>query len=279
MINNLNFNSIQLSDIAQAEALLEQVINQFVVRPTGSPNLTGISGFLFNIIDNEQIDLTSDITDHYTEKNAAIQDHIALRPERFTLRGFVGELNDLFPRSAASVVEIAERVTNILQLIPQFATQAEEFYASLGGALSSPLQTVNQAVTLYDLFVKASTAATRQQSAWNYFYSMWKSRQLCTVETPWNVFTDMAIESVRCVQNGETKIISDFSVTFKQIRRVTINVGSGSSAANTFTSAMDRFFNIISPVQSKGRTSGSTADYDVSTGKIKTSIQPGIEGI
>lgn len=249
-MNNLNFNSIKFSDLPQAEALLEQVINQFVVRPTGSPNLTGISGFLFNVIDTEQIELNSDITDHYVEKNTAIQDHIALKPERFTLRGFIGELNDLFPRTSASLVKIAERVSNIAQLVPQFATQAKEFYESLGVATSSPMQTVNQAVTLYDLYTKAATSATRQQAAFNYFYSMWLSRQLCTVETPWNVFTDMAIESVRCVQDGETNIISDFSVTFKKIRKVNLVV-----IPSPITSFMDRTIAMVSPTGSGGTLS------------------------
>lgn len=238
------------ADIAQAANLLEQVIAQAVVRPTGAPMLTGISGFLFDIIDGEDVSFDSDITDHYVEDNVAIQDHIALRAERFTVRGFAGEICDKFSESMRIAISIIEKVAIISTMAPQFITQAEQLYAQLTAGAKNIGQLINTASSLYDIFAQAITTATRQQAAFNYFYSLWLSRQLCTVETPWNVFTDMAIESVRGRQNGETRMISEFSVTFKKIRKVNMAVSVG------FTKYAGRTADMISNIVASGVTSG-----------------------
>lgn len=59
---------------------------------------------------------------------------------------------------------------------------------------------------------------TKQSNAFAYFYQLWKARMLCTVETPWGTFTDMAILSVRSSQSEETKWQSTLAITFKKIR-------------------------------------------------------------
>jgi len=51
-----------------------------------------IGEFLFDIEGTSQITLEADITDHYVEDNTAIQDHIALKPEKITLKGYQGEV-------------------------------------------------------------------------------------------------------------------------------------------------------------------------------------------
>ncbi len=241
--------SIQ-SDIAQTANLIEQVINQAVVRPTGSPGLTGISGFLFDIVATEDVSLDSDITDHYVEDNSAIQDHIAIKPERFTVKGYAGEISDRFPEGVKLATSIIEKVAILATMAPQFAEQAEQFYAQIAAGNINAGQLINTATSLYDIFVQAITTATRQQAAFNYFYAMWRARQLCTVETPWNVFTDMAIESVRGHQSDETKLITEFSVTFKKVRKASVAVSAGLSLAG-------RVASMATSISRNGSTSGS----------------------
>ena len=69
---------------------------------------------------------------------------------------------------------------------------------------------------------------TKQGSAFLYFYNLWKSRSLFSVETPWGIYTNMVISSLRAEQPEETKDYTDFTVTFKKIRiaqELTISTG------------------------------------------------------
>jgi len=238
------------SDIAQTANLIEQVVNQAVVRPTGS---TGISGFLFDVVANEDVSLDSEITDHYVEDNTAIQDHIALRPERFTVKGYAGEINDQYQGALKLTQQILDKVAVLATLAPQFATQAEQIYDLIRTGSGSIGEIVNSASSVYDIFKQAITTATRQQAAFNFFYAMWRARQLCTVETPWNIFTDMAIEAVRGHQNEETKLISEFSVTFKKVRKAQTAVSVGISIAG-------RVAQMAIPAYNYGISTGANVD-------------------
>lgn len=244
--------SIQ-SDIAQTANLIQQIVAQAVVRPTGSPGLTGISGFLFDIVAREDAHLDSEITDHYVEDNTAIQDHIALRPERFTVKGYAGEICDALPRGVQTTQQVLDKLAVLSTIAPQFAAQAEQVYTQITTGNATLGEIINSVSSVYDIFAQAITTATRQQAAFNYFYSMWRARQLCTVETPWNVFTDMAIESVRCQQDEETKVISEFSVTFKKIRKAQTAVSVGVSIAGRVGQMASGFLNY-------GVSSGASVD-------------------
>lgn len=238
------------SDIAQTANLIEKVINQAVVRPTG---LSGISGFLFDIVAREDAHLNSEITDHFVEDNTAIQDHIALRPERFTVKGYAGEICDAYPQGVQTVQQVLDKVAVLATIAPQFASQAEQVYTQITTGQATLGEIINSVSSVYDLFSQAITTATRQQAAFNYFYAMWRARQLCTVETPWNVFTDMAIDDVRCQQDEETKVISEFSVTFKKIRKAQTAVSVGISVAGRVGQMASGFLNY-------GISSGASVD-------------------
>ena len=207
------------NNLARIPGLIENVVNQFIVRPTGNPNVEGVSGFVFDVVGTEVIYLDSDITDHYAESNIALQDHIALKPERFTLTGYVGELRDIFPNTFLSVLKTVQSLGTLEGVLPEFTAQATEIYGKIAGELSKVGQVINQARNIYDIFFDKNTSATRQQKAYSYFYQLWKNRQLCEIETPYGLLEDMAIESIQVKQGEDTNIISDFSVSFKKIRK------------------------------------------------------------
>jgi len=50
------------------------------------------------------------------------------------------------------------------------------------------------------------------------FYGYWQSRTLFTVQTPWAIFQDMAIQNLRAIQDDSTRMITDFEITFKMLR-------------------------------------------------------------
>jgi len=68
---------------------VKDAFGKYVVAPITQ---FGLGGFVFDVEGATNIDLTADITDHYTEDNVAVQDHIALRPKRIRLDTYVGEV-------------------------------------------------------------------------------------------------------------------------------------------------------------------------------------------
>lgn len=256
--NTINsVNSINaLSDVGN---LVSNVVSQFVVRPTGS----NLGGFIFDLVDDEEINLDADITDHYVEQNYAVQDHVALRPERFTLKGFVGELNDVFPQNLVKLFTNIQTVGVIMS--PEFTTQATETYIKLQNALAQAGEVINQATSIYNIFTDYITTASRQQNAYYYFRNMWISRQLFSIETPFCVFTNMAIEKVTAIQRGQSNMVADFSVSFKHMRIINTSISTSSANANSTSEVVNLqnlsggVFDTATTAVYSGRTSQMTS--------------------
>ncbi len=274
--------------IQNAQNLVASATSQFIVRPLGSPSLSGISGFKFDIIDDEEIVLESDITDHYVEANYAIQDHVSLRPVRFTLRGFVGEIENSFSSTLAALFQQVETLTTFGGLLPSFNTQDAQFYATVNDTAQKVANVIRQSASIFQMFSDASTSQNKQQEVYKYFFTLWQTRQLCSVETPFAIFESMAIESVRALQSGETKYISDFTITFKQIQTVDSIKLSGKvgslvpqntgSVSTTPLLAGGRFQSLISTPVNLGNTSGigtnsQNQSFDVANTSVPLYLQ------
>jgi hypothetical protein len=259
------------------EDYVNNVVNQYIVKPSSGQN-TGIGGFVFNILDKESVLLTATITDHYVEDNYSAQDHIALAPEKFTLRGYVGEIADIIPSAALSVLTKIQSLAGISDFMNDFSVQATQAYTKIAEVYSKVSGVFSQAQNIYDIFTNNNTSNTKQQKAFAYFYSLWSSRILVDVETPYNVFKNMAIENIEATQNGDTKFISDFSVTFKQIRIATTKTVTSSkeakgkysltaafnSSQNSLISSLtgkDRAAAMLASVSSGGSTAGSGFNF------------------
>lgn len=93
-----------------------------------------------------------------------------------------------------------------------------------GGALGQAPNSTDTAIGatpsgLYGYYAGLQGGALdRQSTVMGFIYQMWKGRQLFTVETPWGIFTSMAIELADGVQPEETKGRTDHKITFKKFR-------------------------------------------------------------
>lgn len=186
---------------------------------------------LFNYEGEQTVTLTSDVTDHYIENNTAIQDQVALKPEVITTSGFVGELNDVAPAALIPVQVIAEKLVAIGGYTPQISETAALAYANAFQLYQVSQNLANTAVSSWASLtgagglsvingsgVQTQENQTKQQTYFQQFYGYWKNRTLFTVQTPWAVFQDMIIQNLRAVQDAETRMITDFEVTFKLMR-------------------------------------------------------------
>lgn len=207
---------------------------------------------LFNYEGENGITLGTDITDNYTEDNSAIADNIALRPEEVTVVGYIGELNNV-PANAAleTLREIAERLTIINAYTPVLSAtairaynQATLLYAVGSNAVEAAVSawaTLDAQVGLLGL----GSAQTKQQIFFQQFYGYIRSRTLFTVQTPWCVFTDMAVLSFRAVQPEETQNYSRFEITFKKIRTAQTSITPGVNPSNFEGRASAQASNVV----------------------------------
>lgn len=186
---------------------------------------------LFHYEGEQSVTLESDITDHYIEDNTAIQDQIALRPEMVSTHGFIGELNDVAPALLAPVQAIANKLVAIGAYTPSLSTTALIAYNEAFQAYQVAANAVNSAVSAWGALtgtggesvvgsngISFQPNQTKQQFYFQQFYAYWRKRTLFTVQTPWAVFQNMAIKSLRAIQDAETNVITDFEVSFKMIR-------------------------------------------------------------
>lgn len=182
----------------------------------------GINGFVFDIPLEETLTYSSSITDHFTQTNVSIQDHIALNPVKITLVGNVGEL--IWKKSLLEIY--AEQIINsmglVFGLLPRLGQNTIEFLAGY----EELNRQVEEAKKVYNNFnsIFKDPKPTNQQTQFNVLRDMFLTRTLATVQTPWGTFTNMAIENLEWHQDADTKDLSTVTVVFKQIQTTNVNV-------------------------------------------------------
>ena len=208
--------------VTKAGDTTNALVNKFVVSPVVG---LGIAGFAFDIFEEHKVDLQSDITDHYVEDNSAIQDQIANKPLKFTLRGFVGELIDERADPKSEIQEITEKLTIINSYIPVVTGAARQVNNLIQNRNTNTTAQnledgIGTGVDLYKSFKELNPPDSRQAKAYNFFKALRDAKQLVGVDTPFGFVRDMAIENLVAVQ-GDNAYITDFSITLKQIRTAT----------------------------------------------------------
>lgn len=180
--------------------------------------------YIFDTRGEEEASLESEITDNWIEDNTTMQDHIGLKPLTVTLRGYVGELTNKLPDELKNLdVGIPEKLSASAPLVnpfmPQLTTQTQYI--------------LNRAEEVYGIYKKANRTVDRledklnniatpqvshQQEVFGKFYDLWKNRATFTIYTPFGARTSMAILSLNARQDEDSSYVSEFSVTFKEIR-------------------------------------------------------------
>lgn len=190
---------------------------------------------LFHYEGENIAELVSDITDHFVEDNTAIQDQIALRPEMVQVHGFIGELNDISPLPLSPLVQSVGELGLVSGFLPEISISAQHALNLAQQAYQSAANSVNSAVSAWSSLLSGPATVgssgitpgaqgqNKQQVMFQQFYGYWRSRSLFTVQTPWAIYDNMAIQSLRAVQDESTRMITDFHVIFKKIRFASLN--------------------------------------------------------
>lgn len=195
-------------------------LQNYVVSPL---NAFGMAGFVFDTEAESRAVLEADITDHYSEDNKALQDHIAIKPRRITLKGFVGEVvyNAAgTPDTTSSLQQVTQKLTEISAFLPQYSAAATQIQQTIQSPSDSTL-TLSRAANIYSL-VKNSIGSqgntARQQGAYQFFAACQSEAILMGIQTPWEFLSNMAVETIVAIQPEDSVFMTDFAITFKQIR-------------------------------------------------------------
>ncbi len=203
---------------------LNTIANKFIVKPKTA---SGIGGFVFDYEGEDTVTYQADITDHYLESNDAVQDHIAQRPARIVLRGFVSELVSKQP---AGIVGALNTIQNKLTAVPAYLGKyTPGAIAAIQRGITTAQTTVDRinlglakVQNIVGFLPGAAPHKSKQQKAFAQLTALWQSRQVFTVETPYRYFDSMVIETLSFVQPEETRDMTDISVTLKQMRFVQV---------------------------------------------------------
>ena len=220
-----------------------------------NPFSIGVNGWVFDVPTDQEITLESDITDHVTEDNSFIQDHIVRKPERVTLSGFIGELAFVLAEAREQSALVGEDITSSLGSLSDINQALEQVDAYLGSFTPQAVQDAQQVVSVVDAVtsriqqqvdrarnlvgvingqagvpslppIPGGTPApiNRQTKAFFDLKALWKLNAPLTVNTPWEFFDSMLIESVSAVQEADTGFWTEISITLKQFRVAEVNV-------------------------------------------------------
>lgn len=209
-----------LTDIAN----IKKTLDQYIVRPA---NFFGLGGFVFDVEGDAVVTLTNEITDHYAEDNTVVQDNIAVLPKRVVLQSYVGELADIVEGGAPSIAEKVTRKLTVLNgLLPDLSAGVQQVKDALrrdNGQEGLDIGKVGDislenALDIYSIVKNFTPPTSKQEEAYQYFKALRDQKIIMSIQTPFEFMTNMAIESVVARQGASTRFVSDFTVTFKEIR-------------------------------------------------------------
>jgi len=285
--NNItNLSSIQttiVNTLFDQKGFINDLTTKYILKPLGAK---GIGGFVFDIEREHRVELKSEITDHYIEDNSTIQDHIANAPELITLTGYVGELYNAPNGIVNSVQSIAQtafaefvvqKLTQVVALLPPMnatvLSKAQQYSNQLKAAQLINTNTANRTENIVEIALRSTVADTRQQRAYMILESMRRSKQIFTVQTPYEYFPTCAIQSIIVIQPEDTKYESEFTVVLKKMNFASISFIDLENAV-----LQGRTSNQSSLEVDKGKTKGVDVNPNSGMFQIETVIH-GVSGI
>lgn len=247
--------------------LLTGLVKQVFVQPVGSS--TSINGvFIFDTVLDDEVMVMNDITDHYVEANYAIQDHITQKPIEITIRGYVGELVYTAPQSIFNAL-VPSPIQSVLDsLAPKFTSQAAAFFGKIQQTQNQINQVIGQTNNLIDLLSNKTVSSTKQQKAYNAFQNLRTWQTLCDINTPFQLFQNMAVKTITAIQKNESNMVSEFSVTFKQIRTV-------AEMTPGYPVAIGRVADSMLPTINKGQITGIPMSTPQTTSLMQMAVSGG----
>jgi hypothetical protein len=143
-----------------------------------------------------------------------------------SLTGKIGELVHKQQAGVTFLRAMADRLTAVGAISPSLggkALSAISTYETVRSAYDSVAKNLN---SIADVF-SGTAAMNSQQKALLTLKLLYDGRTLCSVETPWDTYQNMLIESFTASQDETNVMETSFTVNFKQIRYIETTTGTG----------------------------------------------------
>lgn len=197
--------------------------------------ISGSQGWVFDIINLHSVSINNNITDNYLENGTAIQDNITHSPKVVTIGGLVGEL--VFPQKGWQEYE-NYKVTNKGITVGDKLGQLGSLFPSVSNKVQAIKQNTAFAINIAEKYAMTAFNAiadflprqanvdffdgtidyinSRIASVYRDLEYLQANNKSFTIETPFNTFDDMFIQSMT-MRQGDSNYIAELEITFKQV--------------------------------------------------------------
>ena len=218
----------------------ETQIGNFVIIPDDNPNMpNNNAGVYFDVLMEHSVSVQNQITDNYLENNTAIQDHIAKSPLVVSLRGLSGELvykpptqalKQAYTKSNLFIQKTFNKnnpmannnlLTDKLTLIPALLPPVDNVTQLAKNAVQYAEASIDRYKKIIDVQnFRQENRETRLRQIYKDFVKLRDANTLLYVQTPYETFINMAIQSIT-LRQGNQLHITDIELTLKQINYAT----------------------------------------------------------
>lgn len=194
--------------------------------------------FRSGFVNSDKLELEADITDHYVEDNSTVQDHMAIKPIRYTVRGIIGEkvFTPLEPYEyqvpSKNISKLATATGLLSTLSPTLSSYMQTSVAAYNYVGDSYKRYAGTISNIKDFFSKNKTGRTinatstndvikdsKQERALNEILIFQQKRTLVDIDSPYGYFSNFLIESAY-IEQTDTIWKSELVVNLKEYRSV-----------------------------------------------------------
>lgn len=194
--------------------------------------------FRSGFINSESMECTAEITDHFVEDNSAVQDHMAIKPIKYTVRGLIAEkvFTPLEPYEYTVPYREIDKLGTGINLLgtlnPTLSSYMQTAVAAYQYVEASVKRYSSTISNIMDFFTKNKTGRTinatstrdvikdsKQERALSEILALRDARTLINLDTPYGDFTGFLIENAK-IEQGANIWQSELVVTLKEYREV-----------------------------------------------------------
>lgn len=207
-IENINTTASQI--YKEASDIWEQIMV--------SSTVDQINNFTFHLRKSESVKLQSQITDYVLESNRTVQNHIILQPLMITLTGVVGEKVKKASKKNIATKWAQDKLNPISAFNSDLTTKAQQYINMLDDLVEKVDNVFNTINSITDYLLNLTkTLDPKQLEAFTSLLGMWQSREVISLNTDFCSLNNMVIQSVDFTQGEETNMMSEVSITLKQL--------------------------------------------------------------
>lgn len=207
-----------------------------------------------DVVGTETLEINSDITEYYVEKNTWYNDNISIKPQVYRLQGEVGELYwyNKDPKQTY-LGYVNQKLMPIVEFTPIRSAIGQQFMDKV-----TKLQSYAEVgFNLWDRVKNMTPGLSHQQEAYIVLSTIFNNRYPFTVQTPWAT-KQVVITSAILTQPERTTDKTQLNITYKEFK-----IAQMSTVKFNSEDYRGRIEQTISPTENLGQQTGfaSTLSY------------------